>query len=70
MIPLSSDMSRTRTGHQHLPAEKHACGHSECEMGFREIEVYLIFRLESHGKEIFKVCFFSCADKTPEYNIL
>jgi len=37
MIPLSLDASTTRTGHQHLPAEKHACGHGECGMRFREI---------------------------------
>ena len=56
-IPLSLDTSTTRTGHQHLPAEKHACGHGECGMRFREIALYLLFCQGSHG-EIFKFCFF------------
>jgi len=57
MIPLSLDTSTTRTGHQHLPAEKHACGHGECGVRFREIALYLLFCQRSHG-EIFKFCFF------------
>jgi hypothetical protein len=70
MIPLSLDTSTTRTGHQYLPAEKHACGHGECGMRFREIALYLLFCQGSHG-EIFKCCFFPHVYiKTPEYNIL
>jgi len=59
MMPLSLDTSTTRTGHQHLPAEKHACGHGEYGMRFREIALYLLF-CQGSRREIFKF-FFSLA---------